>query len=73
MKLLVDECCDSLIVNTLRNEGYDILYVMETHRGTDDATIIKLASSEKRIIITEDKNIGKISLHDIVDQITSIT
>jgi predicted nuclease of predicted toxin-antitoxin system len=61
MKLLVDECCDALLVNALRKESHDILYIMENYRGADDKTLFQIASTENRIIVTEDKDFGELT------------
>ena len=33
MKFLADECCDRDLVRALREEGYDVLYILEAKRG----------------------------------------
>ncbi|MBS3772056.1 MAG: DUF5615 family PIN-like protein [Bacteroidales bacterium] len=60
MKLLADECCDSALVSFLRKEGHDVLYVMEEKPGSLDSEVLEKAKSEKRIIITEDKDFGEL-------------
>ena len=60
MKFLVDECCDRGLVEALRNEGYDVLYVLESKRGATDNNVLALAFDERRIIITEDKDFGEL-------------
>ena len=42
MKFLVDECCDRGLVEALRNEGYDVLYVLESKRGATDNNVFEL-------------------------------
>jgi predicted nuclease of predicted toxin-antitoxin system len=49
MKLLADECCAAPLVKLLRDEGHNVLYVMENMRGTTDAEILNLAHKEQRI------------------------
>ncbi len=41
MNLLADECCDALVVDGLRRDGHDVVYVKEIARGTDDNTVCK--------------------------------
>ena len=36
MKFLADECCDAALVNALREDGYDVLYAVESLRGARD-------------------------------------
>lgn len=60
MNFLADECCDAGLVRKLRNEGYDVFYVMEHGRGTTDTEILEKAFTEKRVLITEDKDFGEL-------------
>jgi len=60
VKLLVDECCDSALVSFLRKQGHDVLYVTEDKPGLLDSEVLVRAKSEKRIIITEDKDFGEL-------------
>jgi len=58
LRFLADESCDFAIVRALRAEGYDVLAVSEIMRRSDDRELIELASCEKRILLTEDKDFG---------------
>jgi len=60
VKLLADECCDSGLVSFLRKEGHDVLYITEYKPGALDLEVVERAKSEKRIIITEDKDFGEL-------------
>jgi|SRR5687767_2098791 predicted nuclease of predicted toxin-antitoxin system len=60
MNLLADECCDSLLVNDLRSDGHDVLYVKETAPGADDLAVLQLATAQRRILLTEDKDFGEL-------------
>lgn len=40
MKLLADECCDAGLVKALRDEGYDVTYVLESMRGASDIEVL---------------------------------
>jgi predicted nuclease of predicted toxin-antitoxin system len=42
----------------LRLGGHDVLYVAEAAAGFGDAGVIGLASREKRLLLTEDKDFG---------------
>lgn len=63
MKFLADECCDAALVASLRNEGHDVFYVMETHRGRPDDVILRQAYREERVLLTEDKDFGELVYH----------
>jgi predicted nuclease of predicted toxin-antitoxin system len=58
MRFLADESCDFNIVRLLRNKGYDISSVVESHPGAPDEFVINLAKKEERILLTEDKDFG---------------
>ena len=60
MRFLADECFDHGLVGILRNEGYDVLCVLESKRGATDDDVLALAFDERRIIITEDKDFGEL-------------
>jgi len=60
MKLLVDECCDAGLVNALRDDGHDVLYAVESLRGEPDDMLLARALSERRILLTEDKDFGEL-------------
>jgi len=60
VKLLADECCDALLVDGLRSDGHDVLYVKETGRGAQDDTILQLAAEQQRVLLTEDKDFGEL-------------
>lgn len=62
MRFLAGECCDAALVAALRAEGHDVLYVQETMRGALDIQVIERAYSEKRILLTEDKDFGEIAI-----------
>jgi predicted nuclease of predicted toxin-antitoxin system len=60
MKFLVDENMDAAIVDRLRQEGYQALYVAEMKPGIYDDEVLALANHEGAILITADKDFGEI-------------
>lgn len=60
MNFLVDECCDALLVAGLRADGHDVLYIPEVAPGSDDNTVLQLAFSQQRVLLTEDKDFGEL-------------
>lgn len=60
MRFLADESCDFAIVRILRKAGHDVLAVAESFSGAPDSEVIKLAVSQKRIVLTEDKDFGQL-------------
>ena len=60
MNLLADEGVDKPIVDELRNNGFDVIYILESNQGVDDEFILAMANAGKRILITQDKDFGEL-------------
>ncbi len=60
MRFLADESCDFAVVRSLRDAGHDVVAVAEVLRGASDEKVIDFAASERRILITEDKDFGQL-------------
>jgi predicted nuclease of predicted toxin-antitoxin system len=60
MRLLADECCDALLVEGLRRDGNEVLYMKEFSPGAADYTVLQLAASQQRVLLTEDKDFGEL-------------
>lgn len=60
MLLIADESCDFRLVRSLRSAGHDVTSVAEDHAGVTDDEVIQLARSERRLLITEDKDFGQL-------------
>ena len=56
MNFLADECCDTTLVQDLRADGDDVVYVLESLRGANDDDILARAFAENRLLLTEDKD-----------------
>ncbi|MEM7514989.1 MAG: DUF5615 family PIN-like protein [Bacteroidota bacterium] len=61
MKFLADEGVESMMVKAIRDQGYDITYIVEMERGISDEEVLKLATTENRILITRDKDFGELA------------
>ena len=61
IRFLADESCDSVVVRALRAHGYDVLTVVEVAQGADDEEVMQLARREGRVILTEDKDFGRLA------------
>ena len=48
----------TLVVDGLRGDGHDVRYVKEIAAGTDDETVLQMATEQQRILLTEDKDFG---------------
>jgi predicted nuclease of predicted toxin-antitoxin system len=60
VNIVADECCDAPLIDALRNEGHDVLYVKELAPGSDDSTVLQLSVDQARILLTEDKDFGEL-------------
>ena len=60
MRFLADECCDTGLVSSLREDGHDVLYVLERKPGVSDDEVLIEAYNEERILVTEDKDFGEL-------------
>ena len=72
VRWLADECVAAPLVASLRLLGHDVLYVAEAAAGLNDVDVIALASREKRILLTEDKDFGDLVLLRIASENTSL-
>lgn len=60
MRFLADESCDFNVVRALRLAGYDVIAVSEITPRAEDAEVIRLALMDERILLTEDKDFGRL-------------
>ena len=58
---MVDESTGMAVVNYLRSLGYDVLAVAEAIPQADDSDILARASSDGRILVTNDKDFGELA------------
>lgn len=58
MRLLVDECTGPRVANWLREQGHDVVYIGDDASGMRDTEVIEFAVSERRILITNDRDFG---------------
>jgi predicted nuclease of predicted toxin-antitoxin system len=60
VRLVADESCDFSVVRELRRLGHDVISIAETMSGIEDDAVIALANAERRLLITEDKDFGRL-------------
>lgn len=60
MRFLADESCDFAVVSALRAAGHDVIAVSDFARGAEDAAVVDAARSQRRILLTEDKDFGQL-------------
>jgi predicted nuclease of predicted toxin-antitoxin system len=61
VKFLVDECTGIWVSKQLKQMGFDSVSVIEVMKGADDQDIIRRAVEEDRVIITNDKYLGRLA------------
>jgi predicted nuclease of predicted toxin-antitoxin system len=64
MKIMVDECCPPYVVEGLRQDGHDVLYVASDFPGLADADILGHALEEARVVVTEDRDFCELVFRD---------
>ena len=60
MRFLADESCDFAAVRALRAAGHDVTTVREISPGAADEAVIRLATDDDCIVLTEDKDFGRL-------------
>jgi predicted nuclease of predicted toxin-antitoxin system len=60
VRLVADENCDFSLMADLRAAGNDVVAITEQMAGADDQTVIDFARSERRFLLTEDKDFGQL-------------
>src|SRR5512137_1018960 len=60
MRVLADENCYFAFVRALRAAGFDVLCSAESSPRAEDSEVIRLAVRADRILLTEDKDFGRL-------------
>jgi len=60
MRFLADESCDFAVVRALKRAGFDVLCISESTPRAEDLEVIGIALREERILLTEDKDFGRL-------------
>ncbi len=60
MKLVADESVDRQIVERLRRDGHDVLYVSELSPSISDDAVLDQANAIRAVLITADKDFGEL-------------
>ena len=61
MRFVADENVEASVVEWLRREGYDVRYVSDSQRGAKDPDVLRRATREGRILITNDKDFAQLA------------
>jgi predicted nuclease of predicted toxin-antitoxin system len=60
LKFLLDENIGRMVAEGLRKEGLDVQSVVERAPGLGDAAILEWAVKERRVVVTLDKDFGRL-------------
>ena len=60
MNILADESVDAQIVERLRQDGHNVLYVAEMEPGITDDQVLEKANEEQALLMTIDKDFGEL-------------
>ena len=60
LRFLADECCPEAVVAALRDLGFDVRYIAEEAPGLSDTDVAAFAAEEGRILVTPDKDFGRL-------------
>ena len=58
MKVVADESVDKQVVDRLRSDGHDVLFVAELEPGIDDETVLQRSREANAVLLTADKDFG---------------
>lgn len=61
MKLLANENFPGDAVEALRGSGHNVLWVRTAFPGASDSRVLERATSEQRVLLTFDKDFGKLA------------
>lgn len=57
-----DECVAALIVDGLRQRGYDVVSAYDLCRGEPDSKVLALSAAAGRVLITDDQGFGELAI-----------
>ena len=60
MKLLADESVDGPVIARLRRDGHEVAAIAEDSPGWRDEAVLARAKTEKRVLLTSDKDFGEL-------------
>ena len=60
LRFLVDECTGRRLAVLLLRAGYDVIFVGDWKPSSSDEEVLKKAESESRILITDDRDFGRL-------------
>jgi predicted nuclease of predicted toxin-antitoxin system len=64
MNLVADESVDHQIVERLRQDGHEVLYVAEVEPSIADDVVLERANESSALLVTADKDFGELVFRD---------
>lgn len=61
LRILANENLSGTVIRELRKHGHDVVSVKESMRSEKDPVILARAQSEKRLVISHDKEFGELA------------
>jgi len=63
VRLCANENLPEACIIALRNAGHDVLWIREAAPGSSDVAVLSRAQTERRLLITFDKDFGDLVFH----------
>ena len=60
MKVVADEGMEQQVVDRLRQDGHDVVYVKELSPSITDDEVLQLANDQGALLLTADKDFGEL-------------
>lgn len=60
MKIVADESVDYGVILELRKNGYDVLAIEDSYKGSEDEMVLEISLKENSLLMTEDKDFGEL-------------
>jgi predicted nuclease of predicted toxin-antitoxin system len=60
MNFVADESCAGPVIRALREAGHDVIAIADVAKGSNDEQVLDRAVNEERVLITEDRDFGKL-------------
>jgi predicted nuclease of predicted toxin-antitoxin system len=64
MNLLADESVDRQMIERLRQDGHEVLYIAEMEPGIADDVVLERANEQSALLMTADKDFGELVFRD---------
>ena len=61
MRFLANENVPGAVVAALREHGHDVFWIKESMRGAGDPIVLAHAQTERRVVVTLDKDFGELA------------